>query len=319
MIQNFSEEQLWILTLSLEKWECPLKFAYINEKWAKAWQEIEKQRTQTNSAYAESELLKNNIQIYLNELWDPKEVAIFDFWCGTGETVKWVLLKLQELWIKTNYHAFDISENIISLCKETIWNIWNNYSFDRTILDFETYNLTNILYETRKKYNDIPVLGMLLWNTIWNFDSMERIISNIMESFRIKDRLVIWIEKIDISNQKRFLSMMNWYQTDTVYDLIFSTLETIWVKKEYWTFNTIFNTKNNSVEWYFEANKDLDIKVWKSLIYIEKQDKIRLFRSAKLDEAQFAKLFLDLNLRIASIRTNQSNTFIEVLLSPNKY
>lgn len=315
----FTSAEESIISLYLEKGICPLKYAYKTEKWAHAWDEIEKARAVDGGNFAESELLVNNIETYLDELGKPNEVVLFDFWCGTWETVKGVLLKLLDLGIHVHYHAFDISPEILKLCKANIWKLWKKYSFDSTILDFESSNLVNILSDIRAQYNNIPVLGMLLWSTIWNFDSMERITSNITESFRITDKLIIWIEKFDISDDRRKNELVNTYNNDLAFDVTFSTLEYFWVKKDDGEWNVIFNNKNLSVEIYFEIIKEKIILVWEQKINFKKWDRIKLSQSKKLNEAQFAQMFLDLDLRIASMRTNEKNTFIEMMLSPKKY
>jgi len=193
----FSDLQLSSILLWLEKWDIPLKYTYITPEWAKARSKIEKLRIQKGQSFADAALLKDSIELYLQELNNPKELAIFDFGCGTWETVKETLQKLSLMWIHVRYHAFDISQSIINLCKQNISKI-KNCTFDYSIIDFEISNLVNILYDIRLKYNNIPVLWLLLWNTVGNFSSMERILTNILEACRIGDRLVVGIERADI-------------------------------------------------------------------------------------------------------------------------
>lgn len=317
--QIFNKNQISALTLSLEKSISPLKYSYITEKWAKWWYKIEKDRAKKWWNYAEYELLRDNIDIYLWDIWNPKEVCFFDFWCGTLNTPKWMLEKLVKRWIKVHYHWFDISQNIIKLAKSNIGELWNNYTFNSTILDFEIFNLSNILIDIRNSYNNLPVIGMLLWNTIWNFDSIERIILNIMESFRIEDRMIIWIEKSDLNNEKRMNHMIEWYKSKDVFNLTFSTLEFFWVNSSEWSYNVIFNKEKNVIEWYFQLNNDLELKIWNKIINFEEWDKIKLFQSKKMNESSFTKLLLDLDLRIWSTRTNIKDTFIQAMIWAKKY
>lgn len=221
----FSEAQTSALSLALEKGDCPIKYTYITEKGAKAWNEIEIARAQNGGNYAEYELLRDNIDTYLQDIGNPQEIAFFDFGCGTGKTVKGMLERLQKKGLTIHYHAFDISQEIIDICRETVGDLGSNYDFDQTILDFETSNLTQTLFEIREKYNNVPVIGLLLGSTIGNFDSVERIITNIMQSFRIQDRMIIGAEKFDISNEKRMSVMMDGYRHDIALNLVFSTLE----------------------------------------------------------------------------------------------
>jgi uncharacterized SAM-dependent methyltransferase len=315
----FTDAEQSIISLYLEKWICPLKYAYKTEKWAYSWDEIEKSRAVDGGNFAEYELLINNAEIYLQELWNPKEIALFDFWSGTWDTVKGILLKMLDLGIVVHYHAFDISPEILKLCELNLWNLWKNYTFNSTTLDFESSNLVNILSDIRAKYNNIPVMGALLWSTIWNFDSMERIITNITDAFRISDRFIVWIEKVDVSDDRRKQQVVNTYDHYLVNDLTFSTLEYFGVKKNEWIWKVIFNNRNAAIEMYFEFTKHIEIKVWEKNIKFSIWDRVKLAQSKKLNEAQFAQMFLDLDLRIASMRTNEKNTFIEMMLSPKKY
>lgn len=315
----FNELQLSSLLLSLEKGDCPVKFTYITESGAQAWNQIETHRTSNWWKYTENELLKENIENYLYDMWNPKEICFFDFWCGTGKTVKWMLGKLCEKWFIIHYHAFDISENIIQLAKETIWDLWENYTFNYTVLDFETYNLTSLLVEIRKEYKNFPVIGMLLGNTLWNFDSMERIISNITEAFRMQDRLIIGIEKSEVSNEKRMTEMLAPYKNNLGFSLAFSTLELFWVARSIWEYNVLYNNSKNTVEGYFELNKDATITLWSNTVKFEKWDKIRLFKSTKMNETQFCQLILNLDLRIASMKTDCNNRLIQMLIWAKRY
>ena len=315
----FTSAEESIISLYLEKGICPLKYAYKTEKWAHSWDEIEKSRAVDGGNFAEYELLINNTEIYLQELWNPKEVALFDFWSGTWDTVKGILLKMLDLWIIVHYHAFDISPEILKLCELNLWNLWINYTFNSTILDFESSNLVNVLSDIRATYNNIPVMGALLWSTIWNFDSMEKVITNITDAFRIEDKLVVWIEKIDVSDDRRKEEVVQSYNHFLVNNLTFSTLEYFGVSQDKGEWKVIFNNKNAAIEMYFEISTEITITVWNKKISFSQGNRIKLAQSKKLNESQFSQMFLDLDLRIANMRTNTKNTFIEMMLSPKKY
>lgn len=228
-------------------------------------------------------------------------------------------MKLIDLWVSVHYHAFDISPEILKLCEANLGKLWKNYTFNSTILDFESSNLVNILSEVRNQYNNIPVLWWMLWSTIWNFDSMEKIITNITDAFRIEDKLIVGIEKVDVSDDRRKQQVVEAYTNEITADLTFSTLEYFGLNKNQWEWKVIFNNKNTTIEVYFELYEEVNINVWSKNLWFLKSDRIKLAQSKKLNEPQFAQMFLDLDLRIASMRTNTKNTFIEMLLSPKKY
>lgn len=318
MSKLFSDQQLSSIILWLEKWDIPVKYSYITKQWSKARSKIEKSRTIEWQSFSDALLLKNSIEIYLQELWGPKELAIFDFGCGTWETVKETLLKLWKMWIKVKYHAFDISQNIINLCKNNISNI-NNCEFNYSIIDFEISNLVDILYNIRSKYKNIPVLWLLLWNTVGNFNSMERILTNILEAFRIWDRLCIGIERSDINNKRRFDNMINIYQSKAVFNIASATIKELNFDLKNGRYYVNFNERLSSIEWFFIIEKDFSIKINNKTINFKVWEKIRIVQSKKIDESWFSKLFLDLDMRIANIRTNESNSYLQALISSKKY
>ncbi len=315
----FNENQISAINLSLEKAISPLKYCYITDNGSNAWSNIEIDRIKLGWNYAEYELLKDNIEMYLDDIWNPLEICFFDFWCWIWNTTKWMLEKLLEKWVKVNYHWFDISEKILKIAKNNIGYLWKNYTFNSTILDFENFNLSNILIEIRNSYWNIPVIWLLLWNTIWNFDSIDRILINIMESFRLKDRMIIWIEKSDLNNEKRMKEMKDWYKSDDVFNLAFSTLEYFWLLKERWNYNVIFNTEKNMIEWFFQLKEKVILNIDWNEIFYEKWDKIKLFQSKKMNEYTITRLLLWLDYRVASIRTNLKNTFIQTMISAKRY
>jgi enterochelin esterase-like enzyme len=54
---------------------------------------------------------------------------------------------------------------------------------------------------------------------------MERIITNITDALRIEDKLVVGIEKVDVSDDRRKEQVVNAYDNILVNELTFSTLE----------------------------------------------------------------------------------------------
>ena len=311
-VNIFTSSDLSIIELSLKKGILPIKYSYKTKQWAKYWSEIEKIRAKNNWRHVESELLENNIDLYLNELWNPSEICFFDFWCWVWNTIKPTIVKCLEKGIKVNYHWFDISEEIIKLAKENIWKLWKNYNFETEILDFEIDNLSNKLNIIRQGYNNIPVIWMVLWNTIWNFDSMERILINIMSAFRIEDRLILWIEK----KQDDIEKILEWYKLKIVKKLTTSLVNFIWISELKYLYKIIFNKEKSRVEWYIKLKEDIITNI---NIKLKKWMKIQIFKSRKMNELELSKLFLELDYRIASLRTNKKDTFVQIMIGNKEY
>ncbi len=312
----FSDQQLSSIILWLKKWDIPVKYSYITKSWSNARSKLESLRTSESQSFYDSFLLEKTVDLYLQELQNPKKIAIFDFGCGTGETVKKTLIKLNDLSIDVDYHAFDISENIVNFCKNNISKLCN---FDFTIVDFEVQNLVTLLYNIRSKYWNIPVLGLLLWNTVWNFSSMERVLSNIFEAFRLEDKLVVGIERVDLQNKRLFSKMMDVYNSKDVSNVFLWTIDELGFPLLKWFYEAIFNERTNAVEWWFVIKEDFEIKIKDTILSFSTKERIRIWQSKKLDESSLSKIFLDLDLRIANIRTDSNNSYLQVLVSPKKY
>ncbi len=264
------------------------------------------------------DLLLNSIDLYISELEIKDEIILFDFWSWIWNTVIPTIKNLINSWFKVNYHAFDISENIISLLKENF--IKNNIKidFNYTIIDFEEKDLSEIIFEVRKKYTNKPILWLFLWNTIWNFLSIERVLSNIMDALDLKDKLVIWIERVDLQNQRWLSNMLSWYKPTISREHDFATLEYLWLKKEYWNFDVIFNNRNLSVETYFIFNKDFEIELDWNKYKFNIWEKIKLFHSKKVNEEEFSKILTGLDLRICNLRTSKDNLYLQSLVENKK-
>lgn len=251
MSSIFSDQQISSIILWLEKWDIPIKYAYMTEQWSQAWSKLEKLRTNKWQSFSDAQLLKDSIELYLQELWNPKMIAIFDFWCGTGETIKDTIWKLKQLWIGIKYHAFDLSPKIINLCKINLLTDHSDLDYNSTLIDFETSNLVNILADIREQYHNIPVLWLILWNTIGNFNSMERVLSNIIEAFRLEDRLVVGIERADLQNNRWYEKMIKSYNEEIVYNVPMSTISELWFNQKDWYHEAIFNHKTSTIESFF--------------------------------------------------------------------
>ena len=314
MSSIFSDQQISSIILWLEKWDIPIKYAYMTEQWSQAWSKLEKLRTNKWQSFSDAQLLRDSIELYLQELWNPKTIAIFDFWCWTGETIKDTIWKLKKLWIGIKYHAFDLSPKIINLCKINLLTDHSDLNYNSTLIDFETSNLVNILADIREQYHNIPVLWLILWNTIGNFNSMERVLSNIIEAFRLEDRLVVGIERADLQNNRWYEKMIKSYNEEIVYNVPMSTISELWFSQKDWYHEAIFNHKTSTIESFFFIKKDFDLIINNKKISFSSWEKIRIMQSRKIDEMQFSKLFLDLDLRIANIRTNYSNSYLQALV-----
>ncbi len=281
----YTEQQLADIFFNLQKGECPVKYIYINPEWANARSMIEQEST----SYQDSEILRNSIWTYLNELWNSKEIALFDFWCGIGNTIKDTLKYLIEQNYVVYYHAFDISNEIIQKCHNNLKKEIPNLKFSSTVIDFETANLIPVMFDIRKQYNHIPILWLFLWNTVWNFTSMERVISNIMDSFRLEDRLLIWLQRVELNNKRRLEQTIKHYESPIVQTIFYSTLHSLWLNQKQWRYYVEFNYKTSTIEWYFECIEVIKLTHQDRSVSFYPWERIRILKSTKIDESNFTK------------------------------
>lgn len=315
----FTELQLNKIVLWLHKWHIPIKYSYVTEKGAEAWNLLEeRKKTCNNWKNYDADLILDTIDLYISELNIKDQITLFDFWPWIWNTIVPTIKYLLEKWFKVNYHAFDISENIILLLKSNFKKHNVSITFSYTIIDFEEKDLSEIIFNIKKRYNNIPVLWLFMWNTIWNFTSIERVLSNIMDSFELQDKLLIWIERVDLQNERWLKNMLKRYSDDISNIHDFSTLEYLWFKKEDWSFNVSFNKTNFSIENYFIFNKDFKIKINDSTLNFISWEKIKVFHSKKINEEQFSKVLTSLDLRICNLRTSKDNLYLQCLVENKK-
>ena len=139
-----------------------------------------------------------------------------------------------------------------------------------------------------------------------------------MDSLDLNDKLVIWIERVDLENDRWLKSMLNWYKNIISNEHDFATLEYLWFKKENWNIETIFNKSLLSVETYFVFKNDLNINIeWKEYVF-RKWEKIKVFHSKKINEEEFSKILVWLDLRICNLRTSKDNLYLQVLVENKK-
>jgi uncharacterized SAM-dependent methyltransferase len=113
--------------------------------------------------------------------------------------------------------------------------------------------------------------------------------------------------------------MIRSYKQKDVFEFVFATLKEIWFSRNYGTLEPIFKERTNTIELIFTIKKKIVITINKQKIQFNKGEKIRVAQSKKIDESWFSKLFLDLDLRIANIRTNESNSYLQALISSKKH
>lgn len=309
----FSPIQLNKIVLSILKWNLPIKYSYITWKWAELWSKSER-----NKEHYDVKLTQDSIDLYLSEMENKSEILIIDFWPWIWETIIPILKDFKKRWIKIKYHCFDISKNIINILKDNIEKSWLELDFSYDIVDFEERDLSDMIFSIKDKNKWFSVLWLLLWNTVWNFTSSEKVLSNIMDWFSIDEKLVIWIERVQIENDRWIENTIKAYDTVISKKHDFATLDYFWVDINSWKFSTVFNRENSSIESFFTFEKDTLIKIWEKTAEIKSWEKIKLLHSRKINEENFSKMLIWLDFRICNLRTSKDNSYMQVLIENKK-
>jgi uncharacterized SAM-dependent methyltransferase len=113
--------------------------------------------------------------------------------------------------------------------------------------------------------------------------------------------------------------MMDVYNSKDVSNVFLWTIDELGFPLLKWFYEAIFNERTNAVEWWFVIKEDFEIKIKDTILSFSTKERIRIWQSKKLDESSLSKIFLDLDLRIANIRTDSNNSYLQVLVSPKKY
>jgi uncharacterized SAM-dependent methyltransferase len=111
---------------------------------------------------------------------------------------------------------------------------------------------------------------------------------------------------------------MKTYNSNEVIDVFMATLEELWCTRKSWLCMPLFNERNKAVEWFFILSEDITFKILDTTVWFTKWERIRVGLSKKLDESSLSQLLLDLDLRIANIRTNETNSYLQVLVGSKK-
>jgi len=78
------------------------------------------------------------------------------------------------------------------------------------------------------------------------------------------------------------------------------------------------NQQKSAIEIFFIFEGNTSITLLGQTISFKIGERLRLAVSHKINEESLSKIFSTLDVRIANIRTNTSNTYLQALISPKR-
>lgn len=312
----YTSKQLLDMGLQLNKGEFPAKYSYVPKKGAKRWKQVEDERIQKQGiTFVESEMLVEGFPVFFCELGKPEKIILVDLGCGTGEVVKKLIQHLYDLKISVKYFALDISKECINLCRNNLLAAFPNLEFESINVDFETLDFITTMQKISCNQKH-PLLCLFLGNTIGNYTSIPHLLVSVTQGLNLKDRLIIGVQKSQTNSLRWINKMLGFYRSKKMCMQSFSGLEDLGISPSSGKFEIEYNTVKNQAEIWFYFDKETDIKTSEFKIHFNQGERVLLQKSKKLSETEFSHLLQEVNLRIAMLRTDKNNGYLQAMVHP---
>jgi SAM-dependent methyltransferase len=219
----FSRQQLTELVSSISsRSEIPYKFSYLDQG-ADLWNEHHKfsNDNEKNFVSKEHKLIVDNLDNIVNRFRNYKYINITDFGCGNGLPVIPILEKLLKEGFKVTYTALDISQRMLDIDEKELLNNFPNLQYTSQVLDFDRFNISDILMFSKKEKEAANLL-LYLGGTLGNQTDTGRIYANLRDSMGLDDFLLV-SEGITTSLPKNTATQSNKYhlkRTTWILDLL---------------------------------------------------------------------------------------------------
>lgn len=295
----------------------PLKFAYLGDGY-KRWSAIMEKSLRDRSVHYEEELLKKeSLPFIFREINQGVEaVNVIDFGCGNGIPMLSVFSYLQTKNIPTlRYIPVDISAKMLGQAQRRMKPILKNVEVIPILFDFEKGEILEEIMKTTKRRNARNYL-FLLGNTLGNFDSPEKVLSNLKLSMFTDDALVIGNE---ISNLVATQKTLEYYHSKEVYSHTTSTLRSYGMRCRTKEFDVRWNAMERQVEMFLALEKGRRITIAGHTVQFEKGEEILLAVSKKFAEEELVETLNRVGFRLDLFTTNDKKNNCIVSITPTRY
>ncbi len=307
-MNNFTWDQIYDIAIWLEKWNLPIKYAYMTPIGDTAWTEIEKNRNNSGSAFLDSAIFTDSIETYLNDMGNPNSLILIDIGGWAGFTSKPVIQSLQNKSIEVEYHTIDISEEMIQKNQSYLSSIVDSKWH---LLDIDEWGLRTKIRAIKIQNPNTPILLTIFGSTIGNFPEARALLRQIEWVLSTTDRIVIWSQIHQPGHESQILKI---YQDDeSTYKIISSTINSLKLTLE-WSYNFSWNTQEKMIEGWLIVNQDSQIQIWWKCISFIKNDYIRLLESRKHTLGSIIELAG--NMRVSITKSDIRWKFMQIMFAP---
>lgn len=307
----FSDDQLQQISYGINKGNVPVKFTYLTTHGSQSWETIENERVQKGWFSMDSQLFGRSIECYLHELGNPEEIQVIDIWGGVGVTAESILEGFQEKSVGIHYHTIDMSPIMIARCLERIQRVSDSTWWH--LLDIDDGGIGKKIREIKSEHPNVPVLVMILGNTIGNFQSPQALIGQIETGLDICDRIMIGAHVYKPGSEKRILQEYA-VEDENIQGILMGTLTAVGIHRDNLVPHISWDTVENQVCGYAQVRQDIETKIWVLRISIQKWHDIRVLESRKFNPERL--LLLRWSQRIASLQTDVRGLYSQILLAP---
>lgn len=307
-MNTFTEDQMSDIILWLEKWNLPIKYAYMTPIGDTAWTEIEKNRNNSWSVFLDSSIFTQSIETYLNDMNNPEEIIVIDIGGWVGFTSKPIIESLQYKSIKTQYHTIDISEEMIQKNKRHLSSILD---VEGHLLDIEQGGIRSKIKEIKNRNPNIPILVTILWSTIGNFPEARALLRQIESALWLIDRIIVGTQIYHEWQESQITKIYN--NDESAIRMLNATINNLWIQID-GNYNFRWNTRETMIEWGITLNKDTVLSIWNKQISFENEEYIRLLESRKYNTGWLIQLAG--NMRIAVTKSDIRWKFMQVMFAP---
>ncbi len=306
-----------LITSILGRGEIPLKFVYMTENGARAWNDLAATRGTHDVRginYIEANLLTSKVDSFLHSFAEGSLLNIVDVGCGEGSPVLPLLEALTTRNVQFRYVPVDISQRMLDAAGATVRKVYPHVDIRPKQLDFELGNFADITYELRE--GGAKNLLLSLGNTLGNQPDRHRVLTNLRDSMTSDDYVIIGVELVNLSKTEKLLSQ---YHGPLVEDFVFAMAQTLGLTHRDGDQLVRFNADENQIELSFKLKKDANLSVGSESIHLEKDEHLLLARSHKFSEWVFVRVLQEAGFRIELLTTSKEKGYSLVMCQPSRF
>ena len=179
----------------------------------------------------------------------------------------------------------------------------NNVEFHR--VDFEEGNFAHVT-NTLRKLHECQNLLLLLGHTLGNPADKSRLLTNLRESMKGDDYILIGVELFETQDADK---IVRHYENEKLYGLLFNILDKLGMSRSDRVFEIEFNTDKRQVEMRFRLQENVELDVKGNEVEFASGEEILLATSYKFTKRGLHDLLETTGFRIRSFLMNQEETY----------